>query len=87
MNRYRGTGNLAIRPCGICSALVLHEEGEGEEAAAPRGGKLFLKRHWRAFPHHAPGGAICIGGGAVSRALRQALRRSRDSKSKASDPA
>jgi len=81
MSQYRGRGHLAIRPCGICSALVLHEEGEGEEP----GGEL--RRTWRAFPHHAPGGAICIGGGAISRELRRALQRSRSGRRRTSDPA
>lgn len=70
MQRYRSTGNLAIRPCEICSVLVLHEESVPivlvslPNAPAPRS-------LWRAFPHQAPGGASCIGGGAAARALRR----------------
>jgi hypothetical protein len=64
MPLYRATGNLVIRPCKTCLALVLHEEEEvaneaGEEL--PRG----ARPRWRPFPHHAPGGASCIGGGAA----------------------
>lgn len=61
MPLYRATGNLVIRPCETCLALVLHEEGEvahgdvdGAEAQPVR---------WRSFPHNVPGGAACIGGG------------------------
>lgn len=80
MSQYRGRGHLAIRPCGICSALVLHEEGDLETAESA------ARRQWRAFPHHAPGGAICIGGGAISRELRRALLRSRRDRLRSSDP-
>jgi len=45
------------------------------------------QRRWRAFPHHAPGGAICIGGGAISRELRRALQRTRAHRLRSSDPA
>lgn len=85
MSQYRGRGHLAIRPCGICSALVLHEEGEVEDAASA--GPVMVRRHWRAFPHHAPGGAICIGGGAISRELRRALQKTRYDRRLGSDPA
>jgi len=68
MPHYRSTGNLAIRPCEICSVLVLHEEG------APEGDGASQLDRWRAFPHNAPGGASCIGGGAAARAHRVAAR-------------
>lgn len=86
MSQYRGRGHLAIRPCGICSALVLHEEGE-IEATSGADEQVLLQRHWRAFPHHAPGGAICIGGGAISRELRRALQSARARPRRTSDPA
>lgn len=86
MSQYRGRGHLAIRPCGICSALVLHEEGE-VEAAETAERPIMVRRHWRAFPHHAPGGAICIGGGAISRELRRALQNARSGRRRTSDPA
>ena len=85
MSQYRGRGQLAIRPCGICSALVLHEEGEVEQAEGSEG-PMMVRRQWRAFPHHAPGGAICIGGGAISRELHRALQHARASRRR-SDPA
>lgn len=80
MSQYReGRGPLAIRPCEICGALVLHDEGGevGVDGAAVG----------RAFPHHAPGGAICIGGAAISRELRRLVQRSRASRLRTSDPA
>jgi len=77
MSQYRGRGRLAIRPCEICGALVLHDEG----------GEVGAESAWRAFPHHAPGGAICIGGAAISRELRRLVQRSRASRPRTSDPA
>lgn len=64
MALYRPTGNLVIRPCEVCCALVLHEEGE-ETQAASHDGEDLQPRRFRSFPHNAPGGAACIGGGAA----------------------
>lgn len=61
MARYRATGNLVIRPCATCLALVLHEEGEPFRGAAPE--EEMQSTRWRAMPHTIAGGAVCIGGG------------------------
>ncbi len=76
MLHYRSTGNLAIKPCEICGVLVLHEEGERLMAAYS---DIFELQHgrWRAFPHNAPGGPSCIGGGAAARALRETAQSNR----------
>lgn len=73
MPLYRATGNLVIRPCATCLALVLHEEGlaangEFDDAAA-------MPARWRPFPHHAPGGATCIGGGSLRPPANKVLPR------------
>lgn len=60
MARYRATGNLVIRACETCLALVLHEEGEPVRGAAPV--EELQAERWRAMPHTIPGGAVCIAG-------------------------
>ena len=67
---YRSTGNLAIRPCEICGILVLHEEGAPTAYSLQDGGDAQPWR-WRPFPHNAPGGPSCIGGGPAARAMRR----------------
>lgn len=65
MPLYRATGNLVIRPCSTCLALVLHEEGAVANGEVE--GPDAMEERWRPFPHHAPGGVACIGGGATWR--------------------
>lgn len=62
------SGNLVIRPCDVCDALVLHDERERNEVPA---GRRPSAQRWSAFPHRVPGGAICIGGGKRGRASPQ----------------
>jgi len=71
MLHYRSTGNLAIRPCEVCGILVLHEEGT-PTAFNRREEATIQPWRWRPFPHNAPGGPSCIGGGPAARALRRA---------------
>ena len=73
MPLYRATGNLVIRPCATCLALVLHEEGESSVASAFEEDPLAVR--WRPFPHNAPGGAACIGGAGARRAARKVVPR------------
>ncbi|AKU89622.1 hypothetical protein [Vulgatibacter incomptus] len=77
-HRHPG-GNVAIRPCEICGVLVLHEQTGLDEAE--------LRASWRAFPHSAPGGPTCIGGGSRVRALRNAARAASGSGSFPPEPA
>lgn len=71
MLHYRSTGNLAIRPCEICGILVLHEEG-APTAFTQQEDRDLVPWRWRPYPHNAPGGPSCIGGGAAARAMRRA---------------
>jgi len=73
MPLYRATGNLVIRPCATCLALVLHEEGVAANGEIDPAESMTVR--WRAFPHHAPGGIACIGGGAGRSAVRKTAPR------------
>ncbi|WP_373047682.1 hypothetical protein [Vulgatibacter sp.] len=73
MPLYRATGNLVIRPCETCLALVLHEEGAAANEATE--GEEMMHARWRPFPHHAPGGVACIGGGSMRTAGRKTVQR------------
>lgn len=73
MPTYRATGNLVIRPCASCRALVLHEEGvlAAGEVPAPAA----MRERWRAFPHRAPGGASCFAGGTLHQPSNKTVAR------------
>jgi hypothetical protein len=72
MPLYRATGNLVIRPCETCLALVLHEEGRVANEASE---DELMAARWRPFPHHAPGGAACIGGASGRLPVRRTVPR------------
>jgi len=73
MALYRATGNLVIRPCETCLALVLHEEGRAANAELDEAELMGVR--WRPFPHNAPGGAACIGGGSGRMPARKTMPR------------